>query len=78
MGENCSNFVLVNKDIKTQTQMRTIKKITEMEQISPSELNLLSGGSSENKSSDGFEYIIINGKMYIITPTGLKPFEEVI
>lgn len=57
--------------------MKTTKQNTEMEQISPAELNLLRGGNKESDSSDSGEYIIINGKIYIITPTGLKPIEEV-
>lgn len=57
--------------------MKTTKQITEMEQISPAELNLLRGGNKESDSSDSGEYIVINGKIYIITPTGLKPVEEV-
>lgn len=70
--------MLVNKDTKTETQMRTIKQITEMEKISQAELNLLRGGNGETYSSDdGVKYIIIDGKVYIITPYGLKPIEEI-
>lgn len=58
--------------------MRTIKQITELEQISQAELNLLRGGNGESNSSDNEKiYIVIDGEIYIITPKGLIPLKGV-
>ena len=42
------------------------------------ELYLIEDGNGESDSSDEDYFIlIINGKIYIITPKGLKPIEEI-